>query len=85
MTATPDTIDWAHVAQQFKWMARDIKGDVAVFTAKPIIDDSWDAWITEPTDMGNYGFLMNIPDDCPSYRRGTCDWRDSLVQRPVGV
>ena len=78
MTLTPDSIDWTHVAPQYKWMARDHSGLAFLFSEKPNLSHSfWKLGIFDDVPLAKVlGFA--------SYRRGTCDWRDSLVQRPEG-
>ncbi|QFT69641.1 hypothetical protein FIU93_22850 [Labrenzia sp. THAF35] len=71
----PDSIDWSHVAPQYKWMARDKSGDSHVFRSKPFGQEHY--WGT-----GDYAIRA---DSFTSYTRGTTDWEDSLVERPEGV
>ncbi|NTA27372.1 hypothetical protein [Allorhizobium ampelinum] len=74
---TPDTIDWSHVDPSLKWMARDGSGAVYLYDEKPI--------------TGSSVFVARGKESCringifSSYRRGTVDWKDSLVERPEGV
>lgn len=80
MTATPDTIDWTHVAKDIGWMARDSGGKVCLFVDEPV----------KVIARYGKGFWNNGIDFVDarafaSYVQGTCDWRDSLVQRPEGV
>lgn len=73
---TKPSIDWSHVAPQFKWMATDADCTTMLYEEKPI------EWKTEWGWTG--GDCTNIT--ClASFRPGTCDWKDSLVQRPEGV
>lgn len=69
---TPDTIDWSHVAPEFKWMARDSEGQCWLYHTEPKSECcSW------------YSMDDVTPaDSFSSYHRGTCDWKDSLVKRP---
>lgn len=72
----PDSIDWSHVAPEYKWMARDESGDTFLFGNKPGSEDG--QWKTLSRDLASVsGFI--------SYTRGTTDWEDSLVARPEGV
>jgi len=67
----PDSINWDHVAPEWKWMARDASGDAYLFTEEPRLKT--DAW-------GSSGYAVAL---ClSSYTRGTVDWQDSLVRRP---
>lgn len=71
---TPDTIDWSHVAPEFKWMARDEDGTAWLFKSEPRICNEIEIW----TCKG----ISNSVTPIASYRPGTCDWKDSLVKRP---
>lgn len=68
---TPDTINWDHVAPEFKWMARDLHGRALLYQNKPRMLET--VWVGHPNTFADY-FL--------SYRKGTVDWKDSLVIRP---
>ena len=70
--ATPDTIDWSHVAPEFKWMARDSEGQCWLYLSQPKVGSGF--WYS-PDDA-------TPADSFTSYRRGTCDWKGSLVKRP---
>ena len=71
---TPDTINWDHVAPEFKWMARDKHGSAYLYNGEPKIGDK-DSWVgTGWTFISCKGFI--------SYHLSTCDWKDSLVKRP---
>lgn len=74
---TKPSIDWSHVAPQFKWLAQDSDGTMWLCAEKP-------------TPQPTYWFVFG--DDAiesaravASAKPGTCDWKDSLVQRPEGV
>lgn len=69
---TPDSIDWSHVAPEFKYMARDESEVPYVYGDKPYI--STDNWMTR-SDVACVRHFS-------SYKRGTVDWKDSLVIRP---
>lgn len=71
---TADTIDWSHVAPGYTHMARNEDGRVFVRTDSHCDGVQWHTMgkITNPcTDARVFA----------SYKRGTCDWRDSLVSR----
>lgn len=74
VAVTKPSIDWSHVAPQFKWMATDEDGVTCLFSEKPVaVGDNW---------MGDVfvdamAFASFVP--------GNCDWKDSLVKRPEGV
>jgi hypothetical protein len=74
VATTKPSIDWDHVAPQFKWMATDANGMTWLYEVAPTI------WQTQWQ-----GGASKRPDPFASFRAGTCDWRDSLVQRPEGV
>lgn len=67
---TKDSIDWSHVAPEFKWMARDDDGLVFLYTAKP--HSNGDCWTG--AGWSTRGFI--------SYKKGAIDWKDSLITRP---
>jgi len=67
----PDSINWDHVAPEWKWMARDPYGDVYLFTDDPTLKAQ--EWVCN----GDV-----VPVCFSSYVRGTVDWKDSLVRRP---
>lgn len=72
----PDSIDWSHVAPEWKWMARDEGGTHShFFEQKPYV--SGDMWYVDKVNV------LGITRAFASYRRGTVAWQDSLVQRPA--
>lgn len=71
---TPDSIDWSHVAPEFKWMARDEDGTAWLFRLEPNVSDEIERWTC--------GENRQSVDAIASYNRGTCDWKGSLVKRP---
>lgn len=73
----PDSIDWSHVAPEYKWMARDEDGKAYLHIAEPDIGPS--EWHSDETLV--YGYAQTFA----SYKQGTVDWKDSLVKRPGGV
>lgn len=68
----PDTINWDHVAPEFKYMARDKSGFGYLHKDKPSIKDIF--W--------NSDSRIENTDQFSSYRKGTVDWKESLVIRP---
>jgi len=70
--AFPDTIDWSHVHPDFKWMARYDNGKVFLYTEEPKIMSSY--WSTNGLYRNAGAFV--------SFKNGTVDWKDSLVERP---
>ena len=73
IAVTPDTIDWGPIDPQIKYIARHSTNVVYGFTHEPIRNDSH--WV------GNNP-IYRINGLIASYRRGTCDWKDSLMVRP---
>jgi len=65
---TKPSIDWDHVAPQFKWMATTM-----LYEEKPRLSRT--KWECTGGDCANITAFA-------SFRAGTCDWKDSLVQRP---
>lgn len=68
----PDTIDWSHVAPEFKWMVRDPDGEVYLYKKHPVL--YLDCWSSDS--------ITSDAESHASYHRGTCDWKESLVIRP---
>ena len=66
------SIDWSHVSEDFQYLAMDADGTFHIYTDKPL--------------QGNRQWTTNLP--CTpaihfaSFVPGTCDWKDSLVERP---
>jgi len=74
---TKPSIDWSHVAPQYKWLAQDEDGDAWFYDEPPrVLGDSWSVSFNPVVLFAN-GFA--------SYAAGDCDWKDSLVKRPEGV
>ena len=72
----PDSINWDHVAPEWKWMARDKSGVVYFFKNEPKSGDrDSEIWSAAGGHMEARGFA--------SYTRGTVDWQQSIVRRPV--
>jgi hypothetical protein len=65
---------WNMLADWVQWVARDEDGEFWAFNEKPELGKSawWDAYSWET--------LRTLKFD-----PGTCDWRDSLVERPEGM
>jgi hypothetical protein len=65
---------WHILADWVQWVARDEDGEFWAFNEKPELGKSawWDAYSWET--------LRTLKFD-----PGTCDWRDSLVERPEGM
>lgn len=71
---TKPSIDWSHVAPEFKWLARDQNGSGYIYRYAPEIREKF--WTYRIGGCLSAKFFA-------SYRPGTCDWRDSLVERPA--
>jgi hypothetical protein len=69
---TKPSIDWSHVSDEYKWMATDEDGRTFLFCSFPWVDGSY--WCTKNNSVDCEGFA--------SFELGTCDWKDSLVERP---
>ena len=76
---TKPSIDWSHVSPEYKWLARDEDGLSYLYIEKPECGKSM------------WKIMTMVTKDCieikgyKSYKSGTCDWKDSLVERPEGV
>ena len=73
VAVTKPSIDWSHVAPQFKWMATDDSGETWLYDDHPEILGK--IWVFNGLDCFEI-------DAFASFTPGTCDWKDSLVQRP---
>ena len=71
---TKPSIDWSRVAPKFRWLARDGDGTAWLYDEKPDAAD-WQWFGSGET----HGEASTHASYCP----GTCDWRDSLVERPA--
>jgi hypothetical protein len=85
---TPDFIDWSHVAPEYKWMARSELGAAYFFKEKPVSGNepvNRENYFTGGPKTGNwfwgYNQIGTNADTHASYKRGTVDWKDSLVSR----
>lgn len=74
---TKDEIDWSHVHERWKFMARDGNGNAYLFESEPKVLSGSDVWL--PCD-GDYYRVSHI---LSSYVKGTCDWTESLAARPI--
>lgn len=69
----PDSIDWSHVAPEFRFMARNHDGAAFVHTEAPRRLNT--VWISSTKSHRVERLLA-------SYKRGNMEWQDSLVERP---
>ncbi|WP_420415264.1 hypothetical protein [Roseibium sp.] len=73
---TPDSINWDHVAPEYKWMVRIDSGEPWLFENRPLLHNG-NYWCRDQGDSARASCIS-------SYKRGTVDWKDSLVERPSG-
>lgn len=73
------SIDWSHVSPLYNFLAVDDDEYAHLYQHKPFIrHGDWE----DPTDRKVYAPRAST---FASYKRGDCDWRESLVERPEGV
>lgn len=66
-----DSINWSHVHEDFKYMARDEDGRAHLYKGSPHRSETiWS--LVGYQEVGTFS----------SYKRGDTDWKDSLVCRP---
>lgn len=74
---TKPSIDWSAVSKEYKYLARDSSGEGYLYNEissfQRIGIKCW------------YGLNATSVNPFKSYVQGTCDWTDSLIQRPEGV
>ena len=68
------SIDWSQINDEYKWLSVDENDCAYVYEKEPKIDTPA-YWCS----IGASNFGVN---GLVSYSRGTCDWKDSLVERP---
>ena len=71
---TKPSIDWTQIKDEYKWLAVDVNGCAYVYENEPNTDGSA-YWCASSAAYFHVNGLV-------SYSRGTCDWEDSLVERP---
>ena len=69
---TKPSIDWSHVSSEFNYLVQDSDGEGYLCSEKPARVES--GWNTESS--------YTLASTFTSYVPGTCDWTDSLIQRP---
>ena len=67
------SIDWDHVSEDFQYLAMDSGGNGYLCGKNPHYDNT--IWLMEAPYIPATAFTSYVP--------GTCDWKDSLVERPV--
>lgn len=75
---TKPSINWDHVAEKWKWLAQDKNGQSYLFLSEPVVPQNACAWHSAD------GRRVAGVDAISSFTPGTCDWKDSLVERPTG-
>lgn len=64
-------IDWSHVSPEYNWLAMDEDGDHWLYEKKPSrVRDGW-------SDVCG----MTEPHAFRSFKKGNCDWKESLIGR----
>ena len=71
---TKPSIDWTQIKDEYKWLAVDVNECAYVYENEPTIATSA-YWCSSSATYFHVNGLV-------SYSRGTCDWEDSLIQRP---
>lgn len=74
---TKPSIDWSHVSKEYCWMATGGGGATYLFKVKPEINFMYKKWNFVGDVVRASTFTSFIP--------GTCEWKDSLVERPANV
>ena len=72
--ATKPSIDWSQIKDEYKWLAVDVDECAYVYENEPNIDGIA-YWCPNNTTYFRVNGLV-------SYSRGTCDWKESLIERP---
>jgi hypothetical protein len=74
---TQDVYPWGQIPKGMDWAARDESGFAFTYACVPVAGKL--QWCSSGGDFARI-------DNCHvGYQRGTCDWRDSLQQRPDGM
>lgn len=71
-SAAKPSIDWSHVSSEYNYLAQDANGDGYLCGKNPHRMNM--TWSMETPNIRATTFTSYVP--------GTCDWRDSLVERP---
>ena len=72
--ATKPSINWSHVKDEYKWLSVDTGGSAYVYEDEPKLGNNG-YWYSPKGSLSEVNGLA-------SYIPGTCDWKDSLVERP---
>ena len=76
---TKPEIPWDAIKDEYKWAARDSSGKVWIYTSIPEVSPSFGSW---DTPLGRGPQIADFISRSLKVDPGTCDWKDSLVQRP---
>ena len=71
---TKPSIDWSHVNENFRYLVMDECGQHWLTINRPTIPATPDHWVCDGVSQSAGQFASLIA--------GTCDWKDSLVERP---
>ena len=69
---TKPSIDWDHVSEDFQYLAQDSNGVCYLYSGKPSQGER--QWVPDMLCTSTGSFASFVP--------GTCNWEDSLVERP---
>ncbi|MBL4820172.1 MAG: hypothetical protein JKY98_04145 [Gammaproteobacteria bacterium] len=73
ISVTKPSIDWSHVHEDYKWLAID-KDSIGYILHEMKPEISGSIWSSRAREITASNFT--------SFKPGTCDWKDSLVERP---
>lgn len=71
---TKPSVNWDHVSDDFNWLAVGGDGKAYLHGKKPYLDKTYGFWISVSA--------TRTARVLSSYKRGTCDFKESLVMRP---
>ena len=77
--AIKPSINWAQVKEKYRWLSVDESGAAHVWLREPKLNGSGYWQMDSFCKMNEYCKVNALL----SYSRGTCDWKDSLVERPI--
>ena len=73
---TKPSIDWSQVSDKFNYLARDESGLIYLYENKPeVAHDGW-------SSVAGVGGMIVWAVTFKSLEVGTCNWTESLVERP---
>lgn len=72
---TKPDIPWGFIRPKFKWAARSGSGLVFAYQKEPVLYTKGECWLSTRASI-------LIDNELLAFDPGTCDWKDSLVQRP---